>query len=122
MDIKTLRTPSPHGPRKAHNATTATTVTMAASVAASQKSFRFPLEVSLNRNNFYTGPPQKPTSSRHHAITTPKERPRGKSKKKEKKKRALTPTMQMAKHWGLLHSDTECDNKGENSDGSLDYS
>ncbi|SRR6266702_1206739 len=106
LDIKALRIPSPQGPGKAHNVTTTPTVTMAAvvpaaMVPASQKSFRFPLEVLLNRNTFYTGPPEKPTSSRYYATTAREER--RKSKFKEKKKRALTPIIQTAKYWGLLY-------------------
>jgi len=63
-------------------------------VAASQKSFHFLLKISLNKNNFYTSPLQKPTSFLYYIITAPKKRLRGKSEKK----RALMLTMQIAKY------------------------
>jgi len=89
----------------------------AATMAASRNSFRFPPEILLGRNNFYTVPPEKPTASSQrpsnreddnwldiNTIIAPKGTPSSKSKKK--KKRDLTPTMVIAKMTGLLYSGT----------------
>jgi len=46
-----------------------TTTIITTTLAPSQSSFRIPPEISLDNNNFYTGPPRKSTaSSQRYAI------------------------------------------------------
>lgn len=75
---------------------------MAAATVAAPRILFVPPEISLDRNNFYTGPPKKPmASSGHRAITAPEKRPSSKSKEEgdeEEKKKMMKKIKRLLKH------------------------
>ena len=79
---------------------TMATVTMATSL---NSSFRFPPEISLDNNNFYTSPPETRGPSSHRAVIAPK---KGLNSKSKKIKRPLTPTIEIIKVLGMQYLGT----------------
>lgn len=70
-------------------------------MATSQRVFRIPPEISLDKINSYTCPPKMPAAILHdcRSAVTPSS--------KSERERSLSPTMRAAKAQGLLYSDGE---------------
>lgn len=88
-------------------------------LAPSQFSFRIPLEISLESEDFYTGPPRESTaSSQHYTITAPEKSASSKPERRSRGVPIFPPRNNPAAYQAWIASDSEYDY--ENGDDNRD--